>query len=77
MKIKILGIGCAKCREAEKLTREAVAEAGVEADVEHVTDFKEIARYGVFSTPAMVIDGKVVCVGKIPKKAEILAWLGK
>lgn len=77
MKIKILGIGCAKCREAEKLTREAVAEAGVEADVEHVTDFKEIAGYGVFSTPAMVIDGKVVCVGKIPKKAEILAWLGK
>lgn len=77
MKIKILGVGCAKCKEAEKLAREAVVEAGIEADVEHVTDFKEIAGYGVFSTPAVVVDGKVMCVGKIPKKAEILTWLGK
>ena len=77
MKIKILGVGCAKCTEAEKLAREAVVEAGIEADVEHVTDFKEIAGYGVFSTPAVVVDGKVMCVGKIPKKAEILTWLGK
>ena len=77
MKIKILGVGCAKCKEAEKLAREAVVEAGIEADVEHVTDFKEIAGYGVFSTPAVVLDDKVMCVGKIPKKAEILTWLGK
>ena len=75
MNIKILGIGCAKCQQLEKLAREAVAEAGVAAVVEHVTDFKEIAGYGVFSTPAVVVDGKVKSVGKIPKKNEILAWI--
>jgi len=77
MNIKILGIGCAKCQQLETLTREAVAEAGVAAVVEHVTDFKEIAGYGVFSTPAVVVDGKVKSVGKIPKKEEILAWIGQ
>ena len=77
MNIKILGVGCAKCRQVEKLAREAVAEAGVAADVEHVTDFKEIAGYGVFSTPAVVVDGKVRCTGKVPKKEELLAWLGE
>ena len=77
MNIKILGIGCAKCQQLEKLAREAVAEAGVAAIVEHVTDFKEIAGYGVFSTPAVVVDGKVKSVGKIPKKEEILAWIGQ
>ena len=75
MKIKILGPGCVNCRKVEKLVREAVAEAGVTAAVEHVTDFREIAGYGVFSTPAVVVDGKVKSVGKIPKKEEILAWL--
>ena len=76
MKIKILGPGCVNCQKVEKLVREAVAEAGVVAAVEHVTDFREIAGYGVFSTPAVVVDGKVKSVGKIPKKEEILAWLG-
>jgi small redox-active disulfide protein 2 len=74
--IKILGIGCAKCQQVEKLAREAVDEAGVAAVVEHVTDFREIAKYGVFSTPAVVVDGEVKCVGKIPKKEEIRAWIG-
>ena len=76
MKIKILGPGCVNCQKVEKLVRQAVAEAGVVAAVEHVTDFREIAGYGVFSTPAVVVDGKVKSVGKIPKKEEILAWLG-
>lgn len=75
MKIKILGPGCVNCQKVEKLVREAVAEAGVVAVVEHVTDFREIAGYGVFSTPAVVVDSKVKSVGKIPKKEEILAWL--
>jgi small redox-active disulfide protein 2 len=75
MDIKILGIGCAKCQQVEKMAKEAVAEAGVEATVEHVTDFRKIAGYGVFSTPAVVVDGKVRCVGKVPRKEEILAWL--
>ncbi len=75
MDIKILGPGCAKCREVEKIVREAIGEAGVEAGVEHVADFRKIAEYGVFSTPAVVVDGKVRSVGKVPKKEEILAWL--
>ncbi|MCX5821644.1 MAG: thioredoxin family protein [Deltaproteobacteria bacterium] len=76
MDIKILGIGCAKCQQLEKMVREAVGETGAKADVEHVTNFKKIAEYGVFSTPAVVVDGKVKSVGKIPKKEEIVAWLG-
>ena len=76
MKIKILGPGCVNCQKVEKLVREAVAEAGVLAVVEHVTDFREIAGYGVFSTPAVIVDGKVKSVGKIPQKKEILTWLG-
>jgi small redox-active disulfide protein 2 len=77
MDIKILGPGCARCAEVEKLVKEAVAQSGVSANVEKVTDFKEIASYGVFSTPAVVVDGVVKAVGKIPKKEEIQGWLGK
>jgi small redox-active disulfide protein 2 len=76
MDIKILGPGCVNCQKVENLVREAVAEAGVTADIEKVSDIMNIAKYGVFSTPAVVVDGKVKSVGKIPKKEEILAWLG-
>ena len=75
MNIKVLGPGCPKCRQTEKVVREAVAEAGVAADVEKVTDMMKIAGYGVFGTPAVVVDGEVKSVGKIPKKAEVLSWL--
>jgi small redox-active disulfide protein 2 len=77
MEIKILGPGCAKCHQVEKIVKEAVAETGAAADIEHVTDFKRIAEYGVFSTPSVVVDGEVKSVGKIPKKDEIKAWLKK
>jgi len=77
MEIKILGTGCAKCHQVEKIVKEAVAETGAAADIEHVTDFKRIAEYGVFSTPSVVVDGEVKSVGKIPKKDEIKAWLKK
>ena len=77
MEIKILGPGCAKCHQVEKIVQEAVAETGAAADIEHVTDFKRIAEYGVFSTPSVVVDGEVKSVGKIPKKDEIKAWLKK
>ena len=77
MEIKVLGPGCAKCQQAEKIVKEAVAEAGVAATVEKVTDLMKIAGYGVFGTPAVVVDGDVKCVGKIPKKEEVLAWLKK
>ena len=75
MEIKILGPGCVNCRKVEALVREAVAEAGVAADVEKVSDIMKIAAYGVFGTPAVVVDGQVKSVGKIPKKEEILAWV--
>ena len=77
MEIKILGPGCANCQKVEKLVREVAAEAGVEADIEKVSDIMKIAKYGVFGTPAVVVDGQVKSVGKIPKKEEILAWLGQ
>jgi small redox-active disulfide protein 2 len=75
MEIKVLGPGCAKCQQTEKIVREAVAEAGVDADIEKVTDLMKIAGYGVFGTPAVVVNGEVKSVGKIPKKQDVLTWL--
>lgn len=75
MEIKVLGPGCPKCQQAEKVVREAVAESGVAADVEKVTDMMKIAGYGVFGTPAVVVDGEVKIVGKIPKKEDVLSWI--
>lgn len=75
MDIKVLGPGCPKCQQTEKMVKDAIAESGVEASVEKVTDVMEIAGYGVFGTPAVVIDGEVKSVGKIPKKEEILGWI--
>jgi small redox-active disulfide protein 2 len=77
MEIKVLGPGCTRCEQVEKLIREVLAETGVEATVDKVKDFKQIASYGVFGTPAVVIDGEVKSVGKIPKKEEIKTWIGK
>jgi small redox-active disulfide protein 2 len=77
MEIKVLGPGCPKCQQTEKIVKEAVAEVGVAATVGHVTDFKEIAGYGVFGTPAVVVDGEVKSVGKVPKKEDIKKWIGK
>ena len=75
MNILVLGPGCPKCTEAEKVVKQTLHEAGVEALVEKVTDFQEIAKLGVFSTPAVVIDGEIKCVGRVPVKNEILEWI--
>ncbi len=75
MEIKVLGPGCMKCRKTEDIVKEAVAEAGVEARVEKVTDIMEIADYGVMGTPAVIVDGEVVLVGKIPTKEEMKKWM--
>nr|NJM03716.1 thioredoxin family protein [Desulfobacula sp.] len=77
MDIKILGPGCPKCRQTATIVGEAVAETGVDAKIEKVTGVMEIAGYGVFGTPAVVVDGEVKCVGKIPKKEDVKAWLKK
>lgn len=75
MDIKVLGPGCPKCHQVEKIVQEAIAEANVEANVEKVTDVMEIAGYGVFGTPAVVVDGDVKSVGKIPSKEDVKSWL--
>ena len=75
MEIKVLGPGCPKCKQTEQRIREVVAEAGVEANVEKVTDIMEIAGYGVLGTPAVIIDGQVKSVGKIPSTKEIKSWI--
>ncbi len=77
MDIKVLGSGCPKCEQAEKVIKETVAETGADAQIEKVTDIKAIAGYGVFMTPAVVIDGEVKSVGKIPKKSDVKAWIGE
>jgi small redox-active disulfide protein 2 len=64
--IKILGSGCAKCQRLTHLAEQAVAELGLDAEVVKVTDYAEIAAYGVMSTPALVVDEQVVMAGRIP-----------
>ncbi len=75
MEIKVLGPGCAKCKKTEELVMQVVSEANIEASVEKVSDLMQIAGYGVFGTPAVVVNGEVKCVGKIPTKQEILNWI--
>ena len=75
MDIKVLGPGCPKCQETERLVREVVAESSVDAKIEKVTDLMKIAGYGVFGTPAVVVEGEVKSVGKVPKKEEIKTWI--
>jgi small redox-active disulfide protein 2 len=77
MDIKVLGPGCPKCQQTEKVVKEAVAESGVAAELEKVTDVIKIAGYGVFGTPAVLVDGEVKSVGKIPSKEEVKSWLQK
>jgi small redox-active disulfide protein 2 len=76
MEIKVCGPGCANCERAEKIVREAVAAKGVDATISKVSDFAEMAKLGIFSTPAVVVDGEVKCVGRVPKQVEVEEWLG-
>lgn len=71
MEIKILGTGCPKCKTLEKLTREVVEQNGIDASVSKVEDIVEIMKYGVMSTPALVVDGRVEIRGRVPSPDEI------
>jgi small redox-active disulfide protein 2 len=74
--VKVLGSGCPKCNQLEAATKEALAELGMHDEIEHVRDFAQIAAYGVMSTPALVVDGKVVfSYGKVLKKDEVVRLL--
>jgi small redox-active disulfide protein 2 len=75
MKVEVLGVGCAKCHKLEELVQEIVKKHGIDAEVVKVEDIKVFGRYGVFMTPALVVDGEVKVAGKLPKEAEILKWL--
>ena len=68
--VKVLGSGCVKCKTLENATREALVELGMDTTIGHVTDFSQIAAYGVMTTPALVVDGKVVSYGKVLTKKE-------
>lgn len=72
MKIQILGSGCSKCKLLYEHTEQAIKDAGIQADIEKVTDFKEIMKFNIMSTPGLVINGKVVSAGKLLTKEEIV-----
>lgn len=75
LEIKVLGPGCAQCDGLERQVIEVLAEIDLAADVEHVTDIKEIGKYGVMGTPALVISGEVKSVGRVPPRKKIIEWL--
>lgn len=75
LNIKVLGSGCSKCKIATQLIEQIAAELKVSIELEKVEDMRAIISYGVMSTPAVVIDGKVVHVGSVPDRALIVGWL--
>jgi small redox-active disulfide protein 2 len=77
LEIKVLGPGCAQCDGLERAVMEVMAEMDLAGDLEHVRDIKEIGKYGVMGTPALIIKGEVKSVGKVPPKERIKQWLGE
>jgi len=75
--VKVLGSGCAKCNQLEAATKAALLQLGMDTAIDHVTDFSQIAAYGVMTTPALVVDGKVVSYGKVLKTEEVVKILQK
>lgn len=75
MEIKVLGTGCAKCKKLEEMVKEVAGELGVDADIIKITDLNEILEYDIMMTPGLVVDGEIVCSGRLPKKDEVRSWL--
>jgi small redox-active disulfide protein 2 len=75
MDIKVLGPGCARCGELEKRTKNVLAELNVAVNVEKISDIKQMMVYGILATPALVINGKIKCAGRIPRPEEIKGWV--
>ena len=76
-KVKILGSGCAKCNQLEAATKAALEQLSMDTAIDHITDFAQIAAYGVMTTPALVVDGKVLSYGKVLKVDEVVKMLQK
>jgi small redox-active disulfide protein 2 len=75
MKIVVYGPGCPNCKVAEKIVRDAVAKAGVEAEISKVEDYVAMAAAGILGTPAVSVDGVVRVAGRVPRPEEVSAWL--
>ena len=75
MNIKVLGGGCCKCENLLEAVKAAVAEKGIEAEIEYITDMSKIMEYGIMSTPALMVDNKVVSMGRVLKAKEVLKYL--
>jgi small redox-active disulfide protein 2 len=75
MKVEILGVGCAKCHKLEEMVRDLVKKNGIDTEVVKVEDLKVFGQYGVFMTPALVVDGQVKVAGMLPKESDNLTWL--
>jgi small redox-active disulfide protein 2 len=75
MEIKVLGACCGNCGKLEAMVRGVVKEFGADARVEKVTDLKDIMKYGVLTTPGLVIDGQLKVAGRLPSKAEVTSWI--
>jgi small redox-active disulfide protein 2 len=75
LEIKILGAGCPSCARLEKEVMEVLKELNLPADVDHIRDNKEMGKYGVLGTPALIVDGKVKAVGRVPSRSKIIEWL--
>lgn len=73
--IKVLGPGCKRCRATQDMVEAAARDLGLEISIEKVTDYAEMAKYGIVSTPSIVIDGKVVHSGGMPKEDDLRRWL--
>jgi small redox-active disulfide protein 2 len=75
MKIEILGIGCSKCNKTKEIIEKVLKSTGVKAEVIKIEDIETILKYGVMITPAVVVDGDVKIVGKVPDEKEVRKWI--
>jgi small redox-active disulfide protein 2 len=75
VEIKVLGSGCARCKELERMCYNVAAENNIDADIQKISDLKEIMSYGIMQTPGLVINGKVKLSGKLPAATSLLHWM--